>query len=122
MNRLEPLSIEKSVPGRRGLVLARPARPAAAWLPESALRKTPPRLPELSEFEVVRHYTRLSRLNFCLDTHFYPLGSCTMKYNPRVNEEFAGLDGFAGAHPARRMRRCRVRWRCCTGWSNCWAS
>ena len=99
MNPREQLSIEKSVPGRRGVRLAKPSRPAAAWLPEKALRRQPPRLPELGEFEVVRHYTRLSRLNFCLDTHFYPLGSCTMKYNPRVNEEIAGLDGFAAAHP-----------------------
>ena len=99
MNLLEKLSIEKSVPGRRGVRFAQPSRSAAAWLPEQALRKHPLRLPELGEFEVVRHYTRLSRLNFCLDTHFYPLGSCTMKYNPRVNEEIAGLDGFAAAHP-----------------------
>lgn len=96
----EKLSIEKSVPGRRGVRFARPAKPASAWLPASALRKTPPHLPELSEFDVVRHYTRLSRLNYCLDTHLYPLGSCTMKYNPRANEEIAALDGFAAAHPA----------------------
>lgn len=96
----EKLSIEKSVPGRRGVRFARPAQPVSTWLPQSALRKTPPRLPELSEFDVVRHYTRLSRLNYCLDTHLYPLGSCTMKYNPRANEEIAALDGFAAAHPA----------------------
>ena len=100
MNCPEKLSIEKSVPGRRGVRFAKPENPAARWLPEAALRKTPPRLPEMGEFEVVRHYTRLSRLNFCLDTHFYPLGSCTMKYNPRAHEEIAALDGFAGAHPA----------------------
>lgn len=99
MNRLEMLSIEKSVPGRRGLRLPAPAQPAAAYLPPAALRKRPPRLPEMGEFEVVRHYTRLSRLNYCLDTHFYPLGSCTMKYNPRANEDFAGQDAFAAAHP-----------------------
>lgn len=99
MKRPEQLSIEKSVVGRRAVRFAKAAKPAAAWLPEGALRKTPPRLPEMGEFEVVRHYTRLSRLNFCLDTNFYPLGSCTMKYNPRINEEVAGLAGFAGAHP-----------------------
>ncbi len=99
MNTIGKLSIEKSVPGRRGLRFASPAKPASAYLPESLLRKQPPRLPEMGEFEVVRHYTRLSRLNFCLDTHFYPLGSCTMKYNPRVSEEIAGLAGFAEAHP-----------------------
>jgi len=99
MNGPEKLSIEKSAPGRRGVKFAKPSKPASAYVPELLLRKTPPRLPEMGEFEVVRHYTRLSRLNFCLDTHFYPLGSCTMKYNPRVNEEIAGLDHFAGAHP-----------------------
>ncbi len=98
MNKPEELSIEKSVPGRRGVRFASPSK--STWLPEAMVRKVAPRLPEMSEFDVVRHYTRLSRLNFCLDTHFYPLGSCTMKYNPRVNEEIAGLDGFASAHPA----------------------
>ena len=100
MKTTEPLSIEKSVPGRRGICLAAPTKPASAWLPGGHLRKEAPRLPEMGEFEVVRHYTRLSRLNFSLDTHFYPLGSCTMKYNPRVNEEIAALEGFAMAHPA----------------------
>ena len=100
MSKSEKLSIEKSVPGRRGVRFAAASKPASAWLAGAALRAVPPRLPELNEFEVVRHYTRLSRLNYCLDTHMYPLGSCTMKYNPRVNEEVAGLDGFAGAHPA----------------------
>ncbi|MGD9781646.1 MAG: aminomethyl-transferring glycine dehydrogenase subunit GcvPB [Kiritimatiellia bacterium] len=99
MNGAEKLSIEKSVPGRRGVRFAKASKPASAWLPAGALRRTPPRLPEMGEFEVVRHYTRLSRLNFCLDTHLYPLGSCTMKYNPRANEEIAGLEGFASAHP-----------------------
>ena len=100
MNASEKLSIEKSVPGRRGVRFAKASKPASAWLPAGSLRRTPPRLPEMGEFEVVRHYTRLSRLNFCLDTHLYPLGSCTMKYNPRANEEIAALDGFAGVHPA----------------------
>jgi glycine dehydrogenase subunit 2 len=99
MNTPEKLSIEKSVPARRGVRYAKPLKPATAYLPEGMLRKSPPRLPEMGEFEVIRHYTRLSRLNFCLDTHMYPLGSCTMKYNPRANEEIAGLDGFAAAHP-----------------------
>ena len=100
MNFAEKLSIEKGAPGRRGLRLPAPGKSAAAHLPPGGLRQSPPRLPELSEFDVVRHYTRLSRLNFSLDTHLYPLGSCTMKYNPRVNEEVAELDGFAAAHPA----------------------
>ncbi len=92
------LSIEKSVPGRRGLKVKNPLR-ARASVPPGLKRKTAPRLPELSEFDVVRHFTRLSRLNISLDTHFYPLGSCTMKYNPRFNEEAAALTGFAGLHP-----------------------
>lgn len=99
MSPREKLSIEKSVPGRRGVRVLPASRSAADWLPTTALRQHPPRLPEMSEFDVVRHYTRLSRLNFSLDTHFYPLGSCTMKYNPRVNEAIAALNGFAAAHP-----------------------
>ncbi len=92
------LSIEKSAAGRRGLFCKNPLRSQAA-IPAGLRRKTAPRLPELAEFDVVRHYTRLSQLNFSVDTHFYPLGSCTMKYNPRFNEEAAGLEGFAALHP-----------------------
>ncbi|HCC46959.1 MAG TPA: aminomethyl-transferring glycine dehydrogenase subunit GcvPB [Elusimicrobia bacterium] len=92
------LSIEKSDPGRRGLHAKNPLR-AKANVPANLRRKAAPRLPELSEFDVVRHFTRLSRLNFSVDTHFYPLGSCTMKYNPRFNEEAAALEGFSGLHP-----------------------
>lgn len=68
-------------------------------IPENFLRKTEPFLPELSELQVLRHYTRLSRQNFSIDTHFYPLGSCTMKYNPRVAHELATLPGFLNHHP-----------------------
>lgn len=93
---------EKSKPGRGTSYL--PARgadekPAEAWLPKEALRETPPMLPEVSEFEVVRHFTELSRRNFSIDGNFYPLGSCTMKYNPRINEKVAALPGFAKLHP-----------------------
>ncbi|MEW6284419.1 MAG: aminomethyl-transferring glycine dehydrogenase subunit GcvPB, partial [Candidatus Eremiobacterota bacterium] len=63
------------------------------------LRQQAPRLPELSELQVVRHFMRLSQLNFSIDTNFYPLGSCTMKYNPRVNEQTARLPGLARLHP-----------------------
>ncbi len=68
-------------------------------VPGSLRRKGSVGLPQVTEPEVVRHYTRLSRKNFSIDTHFYPLGSCTMKYNPKLNEDVAGLNGFANAHP-----------------------
>ena len=97
-----PLIFERSVPGRRGYRLPPSEVPACRpgeALPEEALRPTPPPLPEVAEFDVVRHYTRLSQLNFSVDTHFYPLGSCTMKYNPKLNERVAALPGFAWLHP-----------------------
>ncbi len=96
------LVFEKSRPGRRGVTLPRSdvgERKLEELLPPAALRKAAPRLPELSELEVVRHFTRLSGKNFGIDTTFYPLGSCTMKYNPRVHEYGAALPGFARVHP-----------------------
>ncbi|MBI3996149.1 MAG: aminomethyl-transferring glycine dehydrogenase subunit GcvPB [Candidatus Omnitrophica bacterium] len=98
----DPLIFERSVPGRRGYRLPpsdTPSRPPADMLPADQQRATPPQWPEVAEFDVVRHYTRLSQLNFSVDTHFYPLGSCTMKYNPKVNERVAALPGFAWIHP-----------------------
>ena len=68
-------------------------------LPRSALRERPPALPEVSELQAVRHYTRLSRRNFSIDTQFYPLGSCTMKYNPRGAHRAASARGFLDRHP-----------------------
>jgi len=70
-----------------------------ADIPAALLRREPPLLPQVSEMQVVRHYTRLSQKNFSIDTHFYPLGSCTMKYNPRACNTLASLPGFAGRHP-----------------------
>ncbi len=93
----EPLLFEKSVPGRPGYQLPTLDVPLEP-LPTDDLRKDL-ELPELSELDVVRHFTRLSQLNFSIDTHFYPLGSCTMKYNPKINDELAGLPGFADLHP-----------------------
>jgi glycine dehydrogenase subunit 2 len=93
---------EKSRPGRGTSYLparAADVKPAEAYLPKEALREKPPGLPEVSEFEVVRHFTELSRRNFSIDGNFYPLGSCTMKYNPRINEKVAALAGFAKIHP-----------------------
>jgi glycine dehydrogenase subunit 2 len=71
----------------------------AADIPENLRRKQAPLLPEVSELEVVRHFTKLSQLNFSIDTHFYPLGSCTMKYNPKACNQYAMLPGFLNRHP-----------------------
>ena len=97
----EKLIFEVSSPGRRDVCLPDADVPSAA-VPEWAARREAPLLPEVSEADTVRHFTRLSRLNFSVDTHMYPLGSCTMKYNPRPNEAIAALDGFADAHPYQR--------------------
>ena len=93
----EPLLWEKGRPGRVGASLPESDVPAAA-LPEGLTRDSL-NLPDLGELDVVRHYTRLSTWNFGVDTGFYPLGSCTMKYNPKINEKIAALPGFAAAHP-----------------------
>ena len=92
------LIYEKSRPGRRGLAIPRPDLPVPE-IPAALARKAPPRLPELAEPEVLRHFTELSTRNFGIDTGLYPLGSCTMKYNPRVNERLVGLPGFRDLHP-----------------------
>ena len=93
----------ESVEGRRAPGLALPvdddAPRAAQMLPEALLRKSAPRLPQCSELDVVRHFTNLSKLNYSVDANFYPLGSCTMKYNPKFTEYVAALPGFARMHP-----------------------
>ena len=93
------LIYERSQPGRRASVIPRPEGLPKAEVPEELRRADPPRLPEVPEFELVRHFTELSTRNFGVDTGFYPLGSCTMKYNPRINERLVGLPGFAFLHP-----------------------
>ncbi len=93
----EPLLFEKSRPGRQGVGVPDCDVPRTA-IPDSLRRPRLP-LPELSEVDVVRHYLRLSHLNYCIDEGLYPLGSCTMKYNPKVNEAAARLPGFARLHP-----------------------
>lgn len=93
----EPTLFELSSPGRTGVDFPIPDVPHTP-LPEGLTRETLP-LPELSEQDIIRHYTRLSKLNYSVDGGFYPLGSCTMKYNPRVNERAARLPGFASIHP-----------------------
>jgi glycine dehydrogenase subunit 2 len=92
------LIYEKSQPGRRGIGVPKPDLPVPE-VPAELRRAEPPRLPELAEPEVLRHFTELSTRNFGIDTGFYPLGSCTMKYNPRINERVVGLPGFASLHP-----------------------
>src|SRR5262245_45305364 len=76
-----------------------PVESLESMIPGHLLREQPAPLPEVSEIEVVRHYTHLSQRNFGVDTGFYPLGSCTMKYNPKLNEDMAVLPGFARIHP-----------------------
>lgn len=93
----EPLIYDLGAPGRTGVSMPAPDVPLAE-LPAGLVRETLP-LPELGELEALRHFTRLSQLNHSILTGFYPLGSCTMKYNPIVNEETARLGGFAHAHP-----------------------
>ena len=98
----EPLVFDKSVPGRRGYwvpVSDVPSREPSEVIPLDQLRAATLPLPEIAEFDAIRHYTRLSQLNFSVDTHFYPLGSCTMKYNPKLNERVAAMPGFALLHP-----------------------
>ena len=93
----EHLMCELSVPGRIGFQYPESDVPTAP-LPKDLLRDDLP-LPELAEIDVVRYFTRLSQLNHSVDTGFYPLGSCTMKYNPKINEETARIQGFANLHP-----------------------
>ncbi|HDN98034.1 MAG TPA: glycine dehydrogenase subunit 2 [bacterium] len=93
------LIFEKSVKGRKGIKLPECDVPEAENLPENLKRKEKPILPEVSELDVVRHFTSLSHLNFSVDTNFYPLGSCTMKYNPKFTEQIANLPGFSRLHP-----------------------
>lgn len=93
------LIFEKSVPGRRGVRPAKSDVPTTVDIKKELLRENDAQLAELSELDVVRHFTELSRRNFGVDTNFYPLGSCTMKYNPKVAERIAAFPGFADLHP-----------------------
>jgi glycine dehydrogenase subunit 2 len=98
----DKLIFELSSPGRVAWSLPEadvPVSDARKLLPAQHVRADAPSLPEVSELDVVRHYSRLSRMNYGVDTHFYPLGSCTMKYNPKLNEDMARLAGFAKLHP-----------------------
>jgi glycine dehydrogenase subunit 2 len=101
----EPLLWEKGKRGRTGFSL--PRRDIEASPLPNELTTEGPDIPDQSEMNVVRHYTRLSQWNFGVDLGMYPLGSCTMKYNPKVNERVAALPGFAGAHPLLPHRLCQ---------------
>ena len=97
----DKLIFELSKEGRKGYTLPenRMKEYALTALPDGLKRADVPELPEVSEFDVVRHYTNISNKNFGVDTGFYPLGSCTMKYNPKINEEICSLPAFTGLHP-----------------------
>jgi glycine dehydrogenase subunit 2 len=99
--RNEKVIFEYSHPGRGAATSGRgTGHGGTAGRPARALRRTQrPLLPEVGELEAVRHFTRLSQLNFSIDTHFYPLGSCTMKYNPKACNQYAMLPEFPGRHP-----------------------
>jgi glycine dehydrogenase subunit 2 len=102
MKRLEPLIFEVSSPGRKAYSLPPlevPDKPVESMLPKNELRIVEPELPEVAEVDLIRHFTRLSQLNHGVDIGFYPLGSCTMKYSPKINEEVSNLPGLAEIHP-----------------------
>src|SRR5713101_7288808 len=101
VNQNEDLIFEKSSPGKKAYRLAELDVPAvdAASLLGASVRDDLGVMPELSEIEIIRHFTRLSTWNYAIDLGMYPLGSCTMKYNPRINEVVAGLEGLATDHP-----------------------
>ncbi|MEM2144276.1 MAG: hypothetical protein QW279_02870, partial [Candidatus Jordarchaeaceae archaeon] len=103
---LEPLIFEISVPGRIGHLLPKPCEKVVRevgdvlkTIPEKIRRKTRIGLPEVSELQLVRHYLHLAQMNYAIDLGLYPLGSCTMKYNPKINEEIARMDKISRLHP-----------------------
>lgn len=106
MKEYDKLIFEISKPGRKGYQLPKDNYDTDGFsaIPSDLLREKPAELPEVSELDVVRHYTNLSNKNFGVDTGFYPLGSCTMKYNPKINEELAAMPEFIGLHPLQDVR------------------
>src|SRR5213079_2186826 len=104
------LLFEMSHPGRRTHRLPAsdvPSPEASQLLPQSALAAEPPPLPEVGEIDLIRHYVNLSTRNMSIDTNFYPLGSCTMKYNPKRHERLAALPGLANLHPLQSDESCQ---------------
>ena len=102
MKAYDKMIFDLSVEGRRAYSLPEldvPAKNLDSIIPKEYLRKEAPDFPELFELDIIRHYTNLSQKNFGIDTGFYPLGSCTMKYNPKINEQMARLEGFCNLHP-----------------------
>ncbi len=114
----EALIFDVSKTGRRAFAQA-PLDVAEANIPAAYLRDDVPTLPEVSELQVVRHFTRLSQQNFSIDTQFYPLGSCTMKYNPRACNALALLPGLRGAIPSDRLAMARGFLPACTNCRRC---
>lgn len=104
MKYYDKLIFELSKPGRTGYSLPQTCSKCkdTEAIPAGLLRSKAPQLPQVSEVDVVRHYTNLSQMNFGVDTGFYPLGSCTMKYNPKINEEIAAMPAFGGVHPLQK--------------------
>ncbi|MDO8131481.1 MAG: aminomethyl-transferring glycine dehydrogenase subunit GcvPB, partial [Candidatus Brocadiales bacterium] len=110
MNPTEPPIFERSSPGRRCFVPPAcdvPERPLTDFIPQNMLRKQETQLPEISEIDLVRHFTKISQMNYSIDTNFYPLGSCTMKYNPKINEDASRLEGFTKLHPYQPTEYCQ---------------
>src|SRR5689334_23897635 len=104
------LLFDLSHPGRRCHLLPEcdvPVPEAAQLLPAEVLAPAPPPLPEVGEIGLIRHFVNLSNRNFSIDTNFYPLGSCTMKYNPKRHERLAGLPGIANLHPLQPDESCQ---------------
>src|SRR5438874_638373 len=102
------LLFELSHPGRRTHSLPKCDVPSADnLLPAAALADSPPPLPEIGEIDIVRHFVNLSSRNMCIDTNFYPLGSCTMKYNPKRHERLSSLPGMADVHPLQADETCQ---------------
>src|SRR5690606_29278294 len=95
----EETIFERSAPGREGFRLPPLDIPECKPTAEGRVRTKPAELPEVGELDVVRHFTRLSSWNYSIDGGTFPLGSCTMKYNPRINEEVAAMPGLANVHP-----------------------
>src|ERR1700677_3618816 len=97
---MEELIYQKSKPGRQAIVVPKlDVENKQNLIPTEYVRTLSPALPEVSELELMRHFVNLSQLNHCIDKGFYPLGSCTMKYNPKVNDMLASLEGFKELHP-----------------------